>query len=170
MASFRYQGLQGDAPRQGEIEAADRRAALNTLKGMGITPLQLDQQTARAGRQAGRQGGGFAFGRGIQGKEITAVTRQLATLAKAGVEGKLASRADSSRHQGDFRKVVEGVNSTLDAVVGPLNVAADYVNQIAQGVIPKPITDRYNGDFDTLKNNLNRLSDRLRLISLKSPW
>ena len=76
-------------------------------------------------------------------------------LAQAAVEGKLATRADASRHQGDYRKIVEGVNATLDAVIGPLNVAADYVDRIAKGAIPPRITDNYNGDFNTLKNNLN---------------
>ncbi|WP_414716779.1 hypothetical protein, partial [Syntrophomonas wolfei] len=31
---------------------------------------------------------------------------------------------------------MEGVNHTLDAVIGPLNVAADYVERISQGDIP----------------------------------
>ena len=31
-------------------------------------------------------------------------------LAKAAVEGKLATRADASKHQGDFRKIVQGVD------------------------------------------------------------
>ena len=33
-------------------------------------------------------------------------------LAKAAVDGKLATRADASKHQGDFRKIVQGVNDT----------------------------------------------------------
>ncbi|SER41886.1 MCP four helix bundle domain-containing protein, partial [Giesbergeria anulus] len=78
-----------------------------------------------------------------------------ALLSKAAVDGKLTTRADASQHQGDFRKIVQGVNDTLDAVIGPLNVAAKYVEQIAIGDIPKPITESYNGDFNTLKNNLN---------------
>ncbi|NMG72499.1 HAMP domain-containing protein, partial [Azoarcus communis SWub3 = DSM 12120] len=76
-------------------------------------------------------------------------------LSQAAVEGKLATRADASRHQGDYRKIVEGVNATLDAVIGPLNVAADYVDRIAKGAIPPRITDNYNGDFNAIKNNLN---------------
>jgi hypothetical protein len=40
-------------------------------------------------------------------------------------------------------------------VIGPLNVAAGYVDNIAKGNIPAKITDRYNGDFNILKNNLN---------------
>jgi len=45
-------------------------------------------------------------------------------LAKAAADGKLATRADAGTHQGDYRKIVQGVNETLDAVIGPLNVAA----------------------------------------------
>ena len=82
-------------------------------------------------------------------------------LSKAAVEGKLATRADASKHQGDFRKVVEGVNQTLDAVIGPLNVAAKYVDQISKGDMPAKITDNYNGDFNTIKNNLNACIDGL---------
>ena len=85
-----------------------------------------------------------------------------AMLAKAAVEGKLATRADATKHMGDFRKIVEGVNSTLDAVIGPLNVAAEYVDRISNGDIPNKITDSYNGDFNEIKNNLNKCIDALR--------
>jgi len=76
-------------------------------------------------------------------------------LSQAAVNGKLATRADVNRHQGDFRKIVQGVNDTLDAVINPLNVAAKYVEDISKGVIPSMITDNYNGDFNQIKNNLN---------------
>ena len=85
-------------------------------------------------------------------------------LAKAAVEGKLATRADASRHQGDFRKIVQGVNDTLDAVIGPLNVAAKYVDDISKGAIPARITDSYNGDFNTIKNNLNTCIDAVNTL------
>ena len=80
-------------------------------------------------------------------------------LSKAAVEGKLDTRADASKHQGEYRKIVEGVNDTLDAVIGPLNVAAEYVERISNGDIPEPITDNYNGDFNEIKNNLNTCID-----------
>jgi methyl-accepting chemotaxis protein len=87
---------------------------------------------------------------------VTAMVGDAGMLAQAGVEGKLSTRADATKHQGDFRKIVQGVNNTLDAVIGPLNVAADYVDRISQGNIPEKITDNYNGDFNAIKNNLNR--------------
>ena len=82
-------------------------------------------------------------------------------LSKAAVEGALSTRADATKHEGKFRAIVQGVNDTLDAVIGPLNVAADYVDRISRGDIPEPITDTYNGDFNTIKNNLNRAIDNV---------
>lgn len=86
---------------------------------------------------------------------LKALMADTSMLSLAAVEGKLATRADASRHQGDFRKIVAGVNDTLDAVIGPLNVAAKYVDDISKGDIPPKITDSYNGDFNTIKTNLN---------------
>ena len=92
--------------------------------------------------------------RGMQAS-VKAMIVDANVLAKAAVDGKLETRADASKHQGDFQKIVKGVNDTLDAVIGPLNVAAGYVQRISVGDIPPVITDTYNGDFNTLKNNLN---------------
>ncbi|MDO9600373.1 MAG: nitrate- and nitrite sensing domain-containing protein [Azoarcus sp.] len=92
-------------------------------------------------------------------RNLHAMIDDAGMLATAAVEGKLATRADASRHEGDYRKIVEGVNATLDAVIGPLNVAADYVDRISKGAIPPRITDSYNGDFNTIKTNLNTCID-----------
>jgi methyl-accepting chemotaxis protein len=89
------------------------------------------------------------------------LTADMNVLSKAAVEGKLATRADASRHQGDFQKIVQGVNDTLDAVIGPLKVAARYVEDISKGNIPAKITDSYNGDFNEIKNNINILIEKL---------
>jgi methyl-accepting chemotaxis protein len=96
---------------------------------------------------------------------IRSLVEDAATLSKAALEGKLATRADASRHEGDFRKIVEGVNDTLDAVIGPLNVAAEYVDRISKGDIPPKITDSYNGDFNEIKINLNVLIDSMEEVT-----
>ncbi len=95
---------------------------------------------------------------------VNALVADAGLLAKAAVEGRLATRADASKHQGDFRKIVQGVNETLDAVIGPLNVAAKYVDRISKGDIPPKITDSYNGDFNEIKNNLNTCVDAVNAL------
>ncbi len=94
-------------------------------------------------------------------QNINLLIEEMTALSSAAVEGKLATRADAEKHHGDYRKIVEGVNNTLDAVIGPLNVAAEYVDRISKGDIPPKITDEYKGDFNEIKNNLNDCIDGL---------
>ena len=100
----------------------------------------------------------------LLGKSFIQVVDSLRTLvaeaemlAQAAVAGKLATRGNAGQFQGGYRKIVEGVNKTLDAVVGPLNVAANYVDRISKGDLPPEITDAYQGEFNTIKVNLNAL-------------
>jgi methyl-accepting chemotaxis protein len=86
-------------------------------------------------------------------------------LAEAAVAGKLATRGNPDQFQGGYRKIVEGVNQTLDAVVGPLNVAANYVERISKGDLPAQITDTYHGEFNAIKNNLNTLIGALEEVT-----
>ena len=95
---------------------------------------------------------------------IQALVSEVNQLAHAAVEGQLSTRADASKYQGDFYKIVHGVNNTLDAVITPLNVAASYVDSIAKGSIPSKITETYNGDFNTIKNNLNTCIDAINAL------
>jgi methyl-accepting chemotaxis protein len=96
---------------------------------------------------------------------VNALISDAAMLAQAAVEGKLSTRADASKHQGDFQKIVVGVNNTLDAVIGPLNVAALNVERIAKGDIPPRISDNYNGDFNAIKDNINTLIDAMNSVT-----
>ena len=97
---------------------------------------------------------------------ITALVTDTTLLSNAGVEGHLSVRADGSRHEGDFRKIIEGMNKTLDAVIGPLSMAAGYLDRISNGDIPARISDDYAGDFNDMKNSLNRCIDAVnRLIA-----
>jgi methyl-accepting chemotaxis protein len=95
---------------------------------------------------------------------IQALVADAEVLSQAAVDGKLSTRADASKHKGDFQKIVSGVNQTLDAVIGPLNVAANYVDRISKGDMPPKITDSYNGDFNTIKNNLNTCIDAVNAL------
>jgi methyl-accepting chemotaxis protein len=91
-----------------------------------------------------------ACGRAI--KALVADGNMLAEAAEAGV---LTARADATQHLGEYRKVIEGLNATLDAIVTPLNMAANNLDSIARGNIPNKITEHYNGDFNNIKDNLN---------------
>ena len=92
---------------------------------------------------------------------INGLVDETGNLVKAAVDGKLATRGNPDRVNFEFRGVVEGINQTLDAVINPLNVSAEYVDRISKGDIPPRIVDEYKGDFNEIKNNLNLCIDSL---------
>jgi len=85
--------------------------------------------------------------------------QELLRLVHASQEGRLTERAKADEFKGNDRKLLESVNSILDAVIAPLNVAADYVDQFSRGVIPQKITSEYKGDFNMVKTSLNACVD-----------
>ena len=95
---------------------------------------------------------------------VNALVGDAGMLVKAAVDGKLATRADASKHQGDYRKIVQGVNDTLDAVIGPLNVAANYVDRISRGDIPDQDHRHLQRRLQYLKNNLNTCIDAVNAL------
>jgi methyl-accepting chemotaxis protein len=83
-------------------------------------------------------------------------------LAKAAVEGRLSTRGDVAKHQGDFRKIVQGVNDTLNAVVEPLNEFGQVLDGLAAGDLTKTVAKEYAGDFQKLKNSVNTTAIQVR--------
>jgi len=94
-------------------------------------------------------------------REMVAETRRLSTEA---VEGRLSARADPAHFRGAYREVVEGVNATLEAVTGPLAVAAGHLERIARGDIPEPLAAGYRGDFARVEQSLNACIGAVRLL------
>ena len=82
-------------------------------------------------------------------------------LSKAAVDGKLSTRADATKYQGEYRKIVAGVNETLDAVVAPVNDVMRVMGNIEQGDLTARITVQYQGDFQKLAQAINNSAIRL---------
>ncbi len=84
MASFQYSGVRDGKACSGTIEASDRRQAIALLAGQGVQ-LQEIEEKANGG---GGAGSGLSLRLGgakkIKPRDITILTRQLATLLEAG--------------------------------------------------------------------------------------
>ena len=86
---------------------------------------------------------------------LTLLVTDANMLSRAGIEGKLSTRADASKHKGDFRKVVEGINQTLDALILPTQEATNVLVELSKGNLKSKVTGDYKGDHAILKNALN---------------
>ncbi len=82
-------------------------------------------------------------------------------LSEAALAGQLETRADATAHRGDFRRIVEGVNSTLDAVIEPFNDVRRVMEAMAAGDMTQKITRAYQGDYDQMKTAINTTVDKL---------
>jgi methyl-accepting chemotaxis protein len=96
---------------------------------------------------------------------VQALISDSVMLSQAAVEGKLSTRADVSKHQGDYRKIIQGFNATLDAVIIPLNQVRDVLVGMEQGDMTLQITDQYRGELEELRiaanNTVTKLSQTI---------
>jgi general secretion pathway protein F len=95
MNAFRYQAIElNGAAVKGEIEAADRKAALQLLGARGLFPSVLESCTPTAEAPARpalpaltprEHGGGVRAGGRVTGKDVTAFTREMGALLGAAI-------------------------------------------------------------------------------------
>lgn len=137
----------GNQVMEGEINAAAR--AIDTGSGMTTGGDEIGEVTK-------------AFGGVVN--TIQNFTDEMASVSVATSEGRLADRGDTSKFKGEYANLIKGFNETLDAVTGPLNMAAANFERIAKGDIPPKITDAYRGDFNIIKSNLNLCIDNINAL------
>ncbi|HEY3267042.1 MAG TPA: methyl-accepting chemotaxis protein [Armatimonadota bacterium] len=125
--------------------------------GFATEASEADKFTAESKRQFDRINASLEDVKSAVGAMIADVDQ----LSAAAVEGRLATRADAARHHGDFKTVVQGVNDTLDSVVGPVNMAAEFLAHLSRGDALEKITADYKGDFRVIRDNINACVDIL---------
>lgn len=84
------------------------------------------------------------------------------TLVTAAAEGQLSVRADAERHTGVYRRIVEGINATLDAMIAPIHESTQVLGELAQGNLSVNVTGNFKGDFSLVKDALNSTIDTLQ--------
>ena len=92
---------------------------------------------------------------------LKAVIADTDRLSKAAANGQLDIRADATKHQGDFRKLVDGINNTLDAVIDPVNEVRTMLLGMEQGDMTLQITHHYQGQLEELRIATNNTATKL---------
>jgi len=89
------------------------------------------------------------------------LVREMEMLTTSALEGRLSVRGNEEAFQGAYRDIVHGVNKTLDAVIGPINEAADVLERIAARDLTARMQGDYRGDHAKVKNSLNMAIETL---------
>jgi methyl-accepting chemotaxis protein len=83
---------------------------------------------------------------------------ELFRLVEASREGRLSERGRSDRFEGKSRKVIEGVNEILDAILLPIGEGNRVLTQISAGKIDELIAQTYKGDHEKMKLAVNNVA------------
>ncbi|BDG09068.1 methyl-accepting chemotaxis protein [Anaeromyxobacter paludicola] len=92
---------------------------------------------------------------------VSGLVNDSKALSRAAVEGRLAERADLSRHEGAFREALEGVNATLDAVLAPIGEATAVLERLARRDLTARMSGQYGGDHARVQTALNATAQAL---------
>jgi methyl-accepting chemotaxis protein len=97
-------------------------------------------------------------------ENIRALVEDANMLSKAATDGKLNTRADVAKHSGDFRKIVEGVNELIEAMVKPIQEVNRTMSGISNGNLDVRVEGDYKGEFGVLAKAVNTTGESLSVI------
>ena len=88
-------------------------------------------------------------------KNLKEVNAEIHKLINASNEGKLDARANVHAFEGDWSKLMEGLNGLIDAILEPIGEAAEVLYELSKGNLQVRVTGDYKGDHAKIKNALN---------------
>jgi methyl-accepting chemotaxis protein len=97
-------------------------------------------------------------------KEVETIESLLAEaekLIKASEEGILNIRGDANKFEGEWGKLIQGMNSILDAVVAPIKESSEVLKIMANGDFTIRVKGNYKGDHQLIKDNINTVTESL---------
>ncbi|MBF0361381.1 MAG: methyl-accepting chemotaxis protein [Oligoflexia bacterium] len=86
---------------------------------------------------------------------LTSVNTDLEKIAHAGKEGNLTERLNASKYEGDYRKIIDGVNGILNEIVRPISELEIVLQEISQGDLTVNMKGDYKGAYLSIKNAVN---------------
>ncbi|MBL8179750.1 MAG: PAS domain-containing protein [Bryobacterales bacterium] len=96
-----------------------------------------------------------------EAKEEIHVSNEILRLVEAGRAGEMQTRGNTEEFKGNFRTLVEGLNSLLDAFVKPVAEASAVLSCIAANDLTARVSGDYQGDHAKLKDDINRMAGGL---------
>jgi methyl-accepting chemotaxis protein len=98
---------------------------------------------------------------------IRSLVNEVNLLTRSTMEGKLKVRGDESLFKGAYQDIVQGINQTLDAMMGPINEASAVLESLAARDMTARIRGDYTGEHAKIKKSLNIAVENLEKALLQ---
>lgn len=89
-------------------------------------------------------------------ESIALLVAETQTMTRMAVAGDLDNRGNAAQFQGEYAKVVEGFNQTLDVVIEPINAASATLRELAQGNLHTEMYGDFKGQHGQIKEDMNQ--------------
>ena len=93
---------------------------------------------------------------------INALINETAELTQNAILGNTAYRGNSDKFNGGYKQIIDGFNSTIDAIMAEVNVFSDVITKLGDGQLPE-VTHEAQGDYikiiESLKSSVNTLKN-----------
>jgi methyl-accepting chemotaxis protein len=94
-------------------------------------------------------------------ESIQKMLTDISQLSVAAQAGDLKTRANANQHQGEFSKIIAGVNATLDSIILPINEVVGVLSNIEHGDLTSTVQGCYQGQLEEFKTTVNNTVSRL---------
>jgi len=95
-------------------------------------------------------------------ESIKLLVEETDMLAQSAVEGNLSTRGAEAKFKGQYARVIEGINETLNAVIAPIEEASSVLQEMARGNLQITMEGDYRGDHAAIKLAMNETIENLR--------
>ncbi|MDI3537635.1 MAG: methyl-accepting chemotaxis protein [Eubacteriaceae bacterium] len=89
-------------------------------------------------------------------ENISNLTQETKRMGSKAIEGDLSYRGQAERFTGEYAKVIDGFNLTLDAVIAPVSEASAILSRLSEGDLQTAMVGEYSGDHADIKNAMNK--------------
>ncbi len=82
-------------------------------------------------------------------------------LVQASEEGRLETRVDSKKYSGEYRRIIDGFNNSLEAIHMPVKEITVVLDKMSVNDLTMKVNGVYRGDFQTMIDAMNGVTERL---------
>ncbi|WP_414733742.1 methyl-accepting chemotaxis protein [Acetobacterium carbinolicum] len=93
---------------------------------------------------------------------ILRLVQETQAMTEYAIKGDLSYRGNVTQFNGEYAKVIDGFNQTLDAVIAPITEASKALTELSKGNLSAEMAGDYAGDHAEVKKALNKTTKFLK--------
>ncbi len=93
--------------------------------------------------------------------ELKNTSAEIEGLVKSAKAGDLSKRATEEKFEGDWKTIIQELNTMLNTVIAPIKESSTVLAEISKGNLSMKVVGDYRGDFALIKTSVNEMVDFL---------